>query len=75
MVSSASLGRTAILIDISVGGLYKYLGHRRERKFLHQGRKDGLQLSHWVKVDENGEEEDKGVLFLSLHVLLGLKWL
>lgn len=28
-----------------------------------------MQLSHWVKVDENSEEEDKGVPFLLPHVL------
>ena len=41
--------------------------------FCHRGRKDGLQLSHWVKVDENSEEEDKGILSLSLRVLLNLR--
>jgi DNA methyltransferase 1-associated protein 1 len=49
------------------------LGHRRERKFVHQGRKDGLQLSHWVTVDENSEAEDKGIPFSSLHVLPNLR--
>ena len=50
-----------------------YLGHRRERKFVHQGRKDGLQLSHWITVDENSEEEDKGMLLPSLPVLPNLR--
>lgn len=50
-----------------------YLGHRRERKFVHQGRKDGLQLSHWITVDENSEEEDKGMLLPSLRVLPNLR--
>jgi DNA methyltransferase 1-associated protein 1 len=53
----------------TVSGLHVYLGHRRERKFVHQGRKDELQLSHWVKVDENSEDEDKGVLLLSGRVV------
>jgi len=67
------IGRASVLVDVSVVGLHRCLGHRRERKFFHRGRKDGLQLSHWVKVDENSEEEDKGILLLSLRVLLNLR--
>ena len=59
------LGHASVLVHLSVGGLYM-LGRRRERKFVHQGRKDGFQLEHWVKVDENSEEEDKGMLPLRL---------
>jgi hypothetical protein len=59
------LGLVSVLIDLSVGGSHMWLGHRRERKFVHQGRRDELQLSHWVTVDENSEEEDKGMLFLA----------
>ena len=64
------LGCGSVFENVSVGNLRVCLGHRRERKFVHQGRKDGLQLSHWVKVDENSEEEDKGMLFISLCALL-----
>lgn len=48
-------------------------GHRRVREFVHQGRKDGLQLRHWVTVDDDSSEEDKGILFLSLHLLPDLR--
>ena len=61
-----------VLVDVQATN--SCLGHRRVRKFVHQGRKDGLQLSHWATVDEDedSEGEDKGMLFLPLHVLPNL---